>query len=71
MEREIVTVPRPDLVEVLQKAANDSGQNVLVICTQDLVEKCRIGIQAEEQLKAAGMRRLIPKRRRGPRKPKA
>ena len=66
MEREIVTVPRPELVDVMQKAANASGQNVLVICTQDLVEKCRAGIEAEDQLKAAGLRRLIPKRRRGP-----
>jgi len=67
MEKKIITVPTPDLVDKVQQAA---GKDVMVICVADFVSKCEEGIKAEQVLKDAGLKNKIPKRKRAPRKKK-
>jgi len=67
MEKKIITVPTPDLVDMVQQTV---GKDVMVIFVDDLVRKCEEGIKAEQILKDAGLKNKIPKRKRGPRKKK-
>jgi len=67
MEKKIITVQTPDLVDMVQQTV---GKDVMVIFVDDLVRKCEEGIKAEQILKDAGLKNKIPKRKRGPRKKK-